>query len=441
MRTGYLKLGHASAVLLLLAGCATMQPKRGQVTDDLGTTVIPYAEAVNRIFPTVCQATTNCGHGQPVAPRSADAKPANGATVLTLAGVQGIARAQNPTFAEFAASRQAARAEVLQALAYPNPDIEADLDYTLGWFLPIEFPSKRRARRNAAEASGPVVEREEDEFRVTLAADAAKAYHTVLYYQRAVELAAEVVKTEHEIEQIVGRRIEAGEAPEIDRIKAQVETLKASRVAQAQQRHAASARAVLNALCGRALPPDFVLEDALDRPLAGLNIEQAQQIALAQHPVLRRLEAVLRQKELIVQRERKAWYPSIRIGVPLGFEAPLLNRNKGGVAAAEADLQKTQAALARARQEIQRDIETAVQTYESAREQLAAFQGGLRAAAAESLRIETFLYQEGEVDFLQLLDARRTARQTEAEYLQVLFDTQIACIEIERAIGIGGEKE
>lgn len=170
-------------------------------------------------------------------------------------------------------------------------------------------------------------------------------------------------------------------------------------------------------------------------------MEQAQQIALAQHPVLRRLEAVLRQKELIVQREQKAWFPSIRIGIPLGLEVPLLNRNKGGIAAAKADLERTQAELTRARQEIQRDLEMATQTYESAREQVAVFQGGLRAAAAESLRIETLMYQEGEVDFLQLLDARRTARQTEAEYLQIMYDAQIARIEIERAIGIGGERE
>ena len=71
---------------------------------------------------------------------------------------------------------------------------------------------------------------------------------------------------------------------------------------------------------------------------------------------------------------------------------------------------------------------------------MAAFQGGLRAAAAESLRLESFRYEEGEVDFLQLLDARRTARQTESEYLQALYNAQIAHAEVERAMGNEGER-
>ena len=170
-------------------------------------------------------------------------------------------------------------------------------------------------------------------------------------------------------------------------------------------------------------------------------MDAAKEIALSQHPVLRRLEAVLRQKELSIQREQKASSPSLRLGIPLGLEVPLWNRNKGGIETAKAALQKTQAELERARQEILRDLDTNMQTYESVREQIEAFHGGLRAAATESLRIETFLYQEGEVDFLRLLDARRTTRQTEAEYLQALYDARIARIELERAIGLGGEKE
>ena len=435
-----LKYLHASVVLMLLAGCATMPSKRDPAAGVPAPPVLKSAEVIERIFSSV---------PQPAATPSVEAERASDAVVLTLAQVQSVARQKNPTFAEFAASRQAARAEVLQALAYANPDVEVGLDSALGLFQPIESPAKRRSRRNAAEASKPIVEWEEEVFRATLAANVAKAYHTVLYYEHAVDLAKESLRTEQEISQIVGRRVDGGEAPEIDRIKAQVELLKASRTVQVQERQQVSARAVLNTLCGRSLPPGFVLEDTLDLGsrvrspslLAGVNMDAAKEVALAQHPVLRRLDAVLRQKELIVLREQKASHPTLRFGVPLGLEIPLWNRNKGGIEAAKAEVQKTQAEVERARQEILRDIETSTQTYESVREQLAAFQDGLRAASAESLRIETFRYQEGEVDFLRLLDARRTTRQTEVEYLQTLYDAQIARIELERAIGIGGEKE
>lgn len=422
-----MKCVAACAALLILAGCATVPPSGHPPPDAVAAPpALPSAEVIARVFP---------GEGPLKAAQEA------GGAALTLARVRQIALEKNPSFAEYAARRAAANAEVLQALAYPNPDIEFDLGFLPSLFLPVEPPAKRHTRAAAAEAAGPVVDRSEDQFRAALAADVAKAYCTVLYSERAAALAREALHTEQEIEQVVGRRVDAGEAPEIDRIRAQVETLKASRTVQAQQRQNATARVILNTLCGRELPPDFTLADQLDQALAGADMEQARAIALAQHPALRRLDAVLKQKELAIQREQKAWQPDVRVGVPLGLELPLRDRNKGGIAAAQAELQGVQAERARIRQEVQRDVETGVQTYEGAREQRAAFEGGLRASSAESLRIETTMYEEGEVDLLQLLDVRRTARQTEAEYLQALYDAQVARIELERAIGVGGLAE
>lgn len=416
----------ACAALLILAGCATVPS--GQAPPDAAPPppALPRADIITRVFP---------GESPPKTARDP------GGATLTPAQIQQLALEKNPSFAEYAARRAAANAELLQALAYPNPDIELDLGFVPSLFLPIEPPAKRRTRAAAAAAATPVVDRAEEQFRATLTADAAKACCTVLHAERAAVLAREALRTEQEIEQVVARRVDAGEAPEIDRIRAQVETLKASRTVQAQQRQAATARVILNTLCGRALPPDFALVDGLDQVIAGADPEQARAIALEQHPALRRLEAVLKQKELAIQREQKAWQPDVRVGIPVGMELPLRDRNKGGVAAAQAELQEVLAERSRIRQEVERDVETGVQTYEGAREQRAAFEGGLRAAAAESLRIETTMYEEGEVDLLQLLDVRRTARQTEAEYLQALYDAQVARIELERAIGVGGLAE
>jgi len=82
-------------------------------------------------------------------------------------------------------------------------------------------------------------------------------------------------------------------------------------------------------------------------------------------------------------------------------------------------------------------VALAVQGLEQAREQRAAFEGGLRQAATEAYRIETLRYREGEVDFLHLLDTRRTARQVEAEYLLSQYDVQMARAELDRALGKG----
>ncbi len=421
--TGKRRIPLLLALVLAVSGCATVSSNTQPLDTPPEPPPLTSAEIMTRVFP---------GEGAPPAAKAPDG------AALTLAQVRQIALEKNPSFAEYAARRAAANAAVLQAIAYPNPDLEIGLDLFPSLFLPIEPPVKRQTRRAAAEAAKPVVDLTEDQFRTVLAADVGKAFCTVLYAEHAAALSKEALNTEQQIEQVVGRRVDAGEAPEIDLIRAQVETLKASRMVQAQQRQDATARVILNTLCGRALPSGFALVDNLDQALAGADPEQAREVALAQHPTLRRLDAILKQKELAIQREQKAWQPNLRVGVPLGVELPLGNRNQGGIAAAQAELQEAQAEQARIRQEVERDVETGVQAYEGAREQRAAFESGLRAAAAESLRIETTMYEEGEVDLLQLLDVRRTARQTESEYLQALYDAQIARIELERAIGVGG---
>ncbi|MBI1785657.1 TolC family protein, partial [Candidatus Sumerlaeota bacterium] len=273
---------------------------------------------------------------------------------MTLNQTLAIAFERNPTFGEFAANREAARAEVIQALAYPNPEIEGSLgeatgrespkttkaEYGLSLVQPIESPLKRRTRRAAAEALEAVALREEDVFRVTLRSDTAKAYFTILYRQRAVGLAEAARQIAEDIEVVVTRRVDSGEAPEIDRIKARVEVLKASRAVQSEKRLLASARAVLRALCGDALPDSFQVADSLGD---GLEAADAMQFDLEGHPILARLQAERSRQEAVIAREKAAWRPDLKpglslgrqidtdtAGVTLGIEIPIWNRNRGG---------------------------------------------------------------------------------------------------------------
>jgi len=385
---------------------------------------------------------------------------------LRLEEVLGLARAANPTLAEFDANRAAARAELLAALVYPNPEVEMEAGYAaarkspheeetelaVSFSQPVEWPRKRGARKAAAEASREVVEREREAFLVSLRAEVIRAYLTIRYYAEAVQLADKTTQNALDIQTIVQRRAEGGEVPEIDFIRARVESLKAARQAHLLRRSMSSARAVLDALCGGNLPADFSPEDPMTPQLPERPFESCLEAALQGHPALRPLEAVLRRTELVVERERAAVLPDLKVGVlgqrefdtngvgaSLEIEVPLWNRNQGGIAAAGAERKRIQAEIERTRVQVERDVRTAFEEYESAREQLAAFDAGLRIAAEEVLRVETSLYEHGETDLIRLLDARRTARETEAEYLQALYNANIAQADLELVMGIGGK--
>lgn len=434
----------ALSIASALVGCASLTPDSAQ-------------EAVP------IQAIASVPTSNAIPPVGTEAAPSLGET-LTLDTLQEIALRENPTFGEFTANLFAARAEVLQAVLYPNPEAEgtfgiarsreimgeSEIEYGLSLTQPIELPSKRRTRRAAAEAAIPIVESEQAAFRVSLRAEVAKAFWTISYYERAIQLAEENQRISQEIELVVKRRVEGGESAEIDQIKAKVEALKAGRAVQSQRRRLASARAALDALCGGELPADFRIEGDLAGETTELELSTAIETS-ANHPKLLQVSSQIARQNAVIAREKAAWHPDLKprvfgdreadadtFGVTLGIELPIFNRNQGGIAGAKAELQRLEAVLAGAQIEVRRQIEEAWQAHESAREQIAAYGAGLREGAAEALKIDTFLYEQGETDFLQLLDARRTAQETEAEYLQAIFDARISRAELDQAIGIGG---
>ena len=393
--------------------------------------------------------------------------PQAAAQPLTLEQALSLARTHNPTLPQFNANLEIARAAILTARAYPNPELElgigsarsreagggSEAEYSIGIVQPLELPGKRNTRRAAAEAALPVIREEAAGFRARLRAETAKAYATLVYRQHALALAETDASLAGELLALVERRVEGGESAEIDRVKTRLETLKAQRRVQVARRDLNAARIALNALCGGSLPAEPQLVDDLPASLTAVDAGPALLTMQAGHPEFARLDAEAARRAAVLLRERKVWLPDLRPGlstaremdadsfaVTLGFEIPLWNRNEGGIAEARQQLSALEVERNIALAELQRELDLALQAQAGAAEQLAAFGADLRTGAAEALRIETFLYEQGEHDLLQLLDARRTAQETEAEYLQARYDAGIAQIELEQAIGIGSEE-
>jgi cobalt-zinc-cadmium efflux system outer membrane protein len=380
-----------------------------------------------------------------------------------LKAVLEVALRFNPSFVEFTAHRDRARAAVMEALAWRNPEVDAglkyvsgngdDVEYTFTVRQSLEAPIKRRTRREAAAAGEAVVEQEENSFKVILRAEVARAYWTVKYRDETIILANKNYALAEEIVAIVKKRVAAGSGRPIDITRAEVEMFKAKKQIQSEQRLLNMARTTLNAWCGRGLPNDFELVDDLPThftPIdADLILAQAQQ----HHPELQRLSALRKQKELELDRERVAWYPDFSPGigfdretdadrfvVSIGVDIPLWNKNKSGIARAQADLHQVEAHILQTNQTIIRDVEMVTEMHAGALEQLVAFEQ-FRVATAEALKTETFLYDQGEVDFISLLDVRRTAQDTESQYLATLYDAKLALLEIEKTIGKTGDEK
>src|SRR5690606_12825803 len=108
----------------------------------------------------------------------------------------------NPNWATYAANHSAAHAELVEACAFPNPEIDMEYGYeqsntegrssiwSLGFSQPIELPGKRRARQAEALAGFPVVTGEIANYASLLRADVREAYWTVQYHTAVEQMYA-----------------------------------------------------------------------------------------------------------------------------------------------------------------------------------------------------------------------------------------------------------
>ncbi|MCK5649773.1 MAG: TolC family protein, partial [Gemmatimonadetes bacterium] len=171
---------------------------------------------------------------------------------------------------------------------------------------------------------------------------------------------------------------------------------------------------------------------------------------LLQHPALL---AVSRQRQAATQQRkasRTAWLPDpvvtgssareldgdVRM-LGVGIQIPLWNQSR---AAAERDQQRV-LQMEHKEGALLLDLQAQLIIHHNqllrARRTIRLFQEGLLAEADASMRIAETSYRQGEISFLEYLDARRTYHSIQIEYQQALFDWNRQRAALDRAAGGG----
>lgn len=441
MSTAFRALPIVAALLAALPGCG---PSR-TASDGTDQSVTPPPATEQAIAPTVA----------PVAPEEVVAP---GAT-LTLAQLWAIAERHNPSRAVFAANRRAAAAQAAQAGAWDNPELEVELGSakttdgerlgigSLSVHQRIPWPGKRSARVDAALAGSAVTDNESRSLLLELAGEVTANAIDLAIDQHGLDQARAIQTIANDVAALVEKRLNAGEATKSDVLRARVDSLQADQEVAGLTSDLAAARASLNALCGGVLPDTFSVALALDQLPA---IDRAQTLAAAesQHPELARLQATLRQHQLEVDRENAAAYPDVTVGVfggketdsrnlgvSVGIDVPLWNRNQGGIEGAHAEVDRTQAELVVQRAKLRREVDQAWRDYEKARSLVDRYRNDIRATAQEALRLAINAYQAGETSALDVLDARRTAQAIETAFIDALRQAHAARVRLDLATG------
>lgn len=386
------------------------------------------------------------------------ARGESGVPVYTLPEILTLALARNPGVAVAAAQREAAEAGRITARAYPNPSVELGGGssrgrqpgvingnaWAFGFSQPLEYPGLREARSQTADAGVASATAGFDAFRVNLSAAVRGAFYEVLRRQAEWALAGEDTELLRSVRNRVDVRVQTGEAPRFDLIRADAELLGAIKTQESAALRVQQAKAALARLAG-ALPREYEVRGELtpERPLPPLAAMQDQ--LLATSPEFARVQAELKQAEAKLALERELRLPPVtlvaggdqdpdRRNLMLGLSVPLplWNRREGPIAEAVAALAVARARADDLRLALTQELEIAYQRYLINQRQVMAFESGLLKQAEAALKVAEAAYRFGERGILDYLDAQRTYRAVRADYLNARYELQYARIDIDR---------
>ena len=175
---------------------------------------------------------------------------------------------------------------------------------------------------------------------------------------------------------------------------------------------------------------------------------QLRETALANRPEVKVAEAEVALAESAIKLERSRASGELtpyvgykRVGVDntvlAGVTVPLPfgNRNQSGIARAEAEQKLKETGLRFARNRALAEVEVAFRAYETAREQVRAYEAGLLRQADESREIQFGAYQEGAAELITLIEAQKTRTEIRANYYRAVFDYYTSIFQLELATG------
>ena len=119
----------------------------------------------------------------------------------------------------------------------------------------------------------------------------------------------------------------------------------------------------------------------------------------------------------------------------LGLPLPLFNRNQGGIRQAEVSLQTAEADLNKTFNLVENEVEVAYRNLLQSRRLVEAYVGGVLEDARSTFTIVERAYERGGATILDLLDAARTSRTIQQNYIEALFNYQHNLFQLESAVG------
>jgi cobalt-zinc-cadmium efflux system outer membrane protein len=179
--------------------------------------------------------------------------------------------------------------------------------------------------------------------------------------------------------------------------------------------------------------PDFELKALQEAVVRNNSLPRAAaaKVAQAQWATERAVVQPIPNITLLGGYQRQVDLPPDDQGlVELMVEVPLFNRNQGNIRSTRADIASARADLRDIELSLAETTANTIATYRTAQRQTRWFEEYILPKARETVAVTQLLYGQGEVSFLNLIEAQRILNQTELDYVQAQEDRWRSVVEI-----------
>ncbi len=358
-----------------------------------------------------------------------------------------------------------ARARRVTAVAIPDPQLSAGFDQLTGPIsfggaparpvaleLSVPFPDKFRLNHRIGTAD---VRNFEFNLRLQqqlVAFATSAAYDSLLVALRHYAEQQETLQLAQNFLRRTQARFEAGSAPKLDAIKAQVDVAQSQNDLVAAERAVSLAQAALNRQLGRVIGAAIAPSDSLDVPPPLPDSTTIETIALSNRAELQQLQAQQSGAAATTRLTKEFWLPDLTFAIQRDYAQPgsplfttgitlpvpvlFQQHSRGDIAQAKYFERELAAAYRDARAQVTQDVRQAYATASTAIRQAVFIRDELLPASREAFRVASVSYDLGGSSALDVLTARRDLIDAQAQLSDALAAANTAYADLERALGV-----
>ena len=402
-------------------------------------------------FAVVCLIATPVAAQQPTVPprieqfqtddAPAPAPPTPPAEGVPLEELVFLAQTANPSLREAAAKVRVSQGEALQVGMCPNPTFYMGSPQWTGsisqynWYVGQDFITGHKLQLNRAAKLREVEQAQLELTRVRfeVLTNVRRQFYATAAAQRRVEVLDELMGVALRSRDVGQKLMKAGETNRADATLLDIEYDKALLARQNAVATLEASRKQLSAVVGMPEMDFGPLRFDLALPLPQYDIEGVRQGVVDTNAVAGSAAVEIQRTQTLLRRALREPWPNFNIQAgyqysvedthhdqgyaQLAMTMPIWNRNQGGIRAARADTARAMAGLQRTENELSRQVAEALGRYLAADQRVSVYEKQIRPKAKDVFRVNQNLFEQGQTDFLRLLQAQRTLIDADLDYV------------------------